>query len=491
MMSEIGSAQTLHLGRVSAFVAERYELLRELGRGGMGSVYEARHTWTGRKVALKTLLSHLAGDPNAVERFRREARAGVVGAHPNIAEVLDMGVDPLDGTLYLALELLDGEDLARRLVRETSLTPAEALPLLVPAMMALDAAHRAGVIHRDIKPANLFLARGVDGPTRLKVIDFGIANLADAAPVTRSGTPMGTPQYMAPEQVRGESNLDARADVWSMGVVCFEVLAGRRPFDGTRYHDVLAQVLTTRAPSLRSVAPHLDSDLCDVIDRALEPARSQRHPTMAAMAAALAALPAYAAEPWAVALRNTASSRPVPETRSSGELGPSTLELPEGEGSVSAGVVSEQGVSEKAVRSPETVMLATPPGVPTSLPVSMVRRDWRGSLALAVGVALVLGVSLRVMRGRPQTTVAARPPQGVVTTAPPAVLPVPQAPVPTLATAPVPAPVVVPTAPASPTAAPQARRGVSAGIRRALVRRPVREEPIREAPVNGAPVLEP
>ena len=480
------------------YVAERYELVRELGRGGMGSVFEARHTWTGRRVALKTLLPHLASDPSAVERFRREARAGVVGAHPNIAEVLDMGVDPSDGTLYLAQEFLDGEDLARRLGRDRVLAPHEALAMLVPAMMALDAAHRAGVIHRDIKPGNLFVARGPDGQTRLKVIDFGIANLADAAPVTRSGAPMGTPQYMAPEQARGEGDLDPRADVWSMGVVCFEVLSGRRPFDGQRYHDVLAQVLTARPPTLYSVAPQLDRALCAVVDGALEAERGRRHASMAAMAAAFAALPAFAAEPWAVAVREARPSlRPAPvsqETRTS----PVTLELPSQDDH--PGASSDVSIPPP----PETLMLVTPPQSPAlAVPVRSASGSRRGALVLGVGLGFVsaVGLSWAVTRDR---AASARPPTSVASTAP--------VPAPALAPAPVPVPVQAPTRPApavvgteapprppSPVQAPTlavapslVRPGLSPWARRGPARRAAPMEPTREAPVvNGAPVLEP
>ncbi len=473
-MSEIASPQAPPSGRLSTLVAERYEIVRELGRGGMGSVYEARHTWTGRKVALKTLLTHLASEPSAVERFRREARAGVVGAHPNIAEVLDMGVDPRDGTLYLALELLDGEDLARRLGRDRSLTPHEALALLVPAMIALDAAHRAGVIHRDIKPSNLFVARSADGSSRLKVIDFGIANLADAAPLTRSGAPMGTPQYMAPEQARGESDLDARADVWSMGVVCFEVLAGRRPFEGARYHDVLVQVLTARPPSLRSVSPHLDSDLCAVVDRALEPERGRRTPTMAAMAAALAALPAFAAEPWAVALRPTAAPQPDATAAVAAQEGPVTLELQPDEAVV--GSASDASL-------PPSWAPATPSVTP---PTTARRRGWRWAVVVAFGLSLAVGFSLQAARSRSDGP--ARPPRRLVASAPP-VAPrtrPPSQPLPPLPPASLPA-----SRPPVAAAPPPTRLGLPSDPRRAVVRRAVRVEREPEAPVNGAPVLDP
>jgi serine/threonine-protein kinase len=477
MMSEIASPQTPPSGRSSALVAERYQIVRELGRGGMGSVYEARHTWTGRKVALKTLLAHLASEPSAVERFRREARAGVVGAHPNIAEVLDMGVDPLDGTLYLALELLDGEDLARRLGRDRSLPPLEALALLVPAMMALDAAHRAGVIHRDIKPSNLFVARSADGSVRLKVIDFGIANLADAAPLTRSGAPMGTPQYMAPEQARGESDLDARADVWSMGVVCFEVLAGRRPFEGARYHDVLVQVLTGRPPSLRSVAPHLDSDLCAIVDRALEPERGRRHASMAAMAAALAALPAFEAEPWAVALRSAAAPQAPHDAAVATREGPVTLELQPDEAAV--GAASDASV-------PPSWAPATPPATPSEAPPATVRRrGWRWAVVVALGLSLAVGLSLGATRRPPQRLVGSAP--LVAPRAGPVPQPLPPSPPPPTLSA------VSPVAsPPPPAAAPSPTRpALSSDLRRAVVRRAARVEREPEAPVNGAPVLEP
>ncbi|MBL8604211.1 MAG: serine/threonine protein kinase [Myxococcales bacterium] len=474
----------------------------------MGAVFEARHTWTGRRVALKTLLTGLANDPQAVERFRREARAGVQGAHPHIAEVLDMGVDPIDGAIYLALEFLDGEDLARRLARDKTLAPDEALSLLVPAMMALEAAHRAGVVHRDIKPGNLFIAKMLDGETRLKVIDFGIANLADSAPVTRSGAPIGTPQYMAPEQARGEPDLDARVDVWSMGVVCFEVLSGQRPFDGARYHEVLAKVIAAKPPSLLSVAPSLDPALCAVIDAALEPERSKRIASMAEFARRLARLQSAQGQRWAD-LPQGESVPPGPTPYDAPELGPSTLQLPPEAPPLTPAPAAR--VSSAAV--PETLVLVDTPirppldaGPATDAPlVAPPKRrgdvGWRGwftaSLALLLVVSLVaLGRRRDAMRS--PALVQPAPSQGGLPMPPlhipsPAPSPLPRAVAPSPhAVAPLAAAPRVSPEPPRPTTPRIPPRGV-ASRRVTPVNAPAPTAPAASPSpaINGAPVLEP
>ena len=247
----------------------------------MATVFAAVNTWTGRPVAIKMLRAEQAQSRVIVERFWREARATAKLRHPNLIDVLDVGVDAKTRQPFIVQEFLNGETLEHHTfaTSEHHLTPARTLKLLLPVMEALDACHRIGVIHRDVKPSNIFLARAEDGTITPKLLDFGIARLlvSDGRSYTQTGDAIGTPMYMSPEQARGELDIDVRVDVWAMGVTLFETLSGRMPFEGSNAHVVLAQVLASPAPPIRDVAPDIPSDLALVVDRAL--AHDRRHRT--------------------------------------------------------------------------------------------------------------------------------------------------------------------------------------------------------------------
>src|SRR3954452_7687963 len=206
-------------------VAPRYRISGLIGTGGMGVVYRAQDTLLGRPVALKFLHPMLTPNPQAKARFLAEARAVSALDHPNICTLYEVG-ETAEGQLFLAMAYYEGETLKQRLERGP-LPPAEALDVALQAARGLAKAHHHGIVHRDIKPANLMLT--ADGI--VKILDFGIARLAGAAAVTRTRLPLGTPAYMSPEQMRGQE-VDARTDLWSLGVVLSEMLAGRRPFPG-------------------------------------------------------------------------------------------------------------------------------------------------------------------------------------------------------------------------------------------------------------------
>ncbi|MFO0558762.1 MAG: serine/threonine-protein kinase [Polyangiales bacterium] len=227
---------------------------------GMGAVYEALNRWTGRNVALKLMLPSHAQHPEQVERFLREARAASKIQHASIVQVLDVGRET-DGSFFLIQELLDGRSLKSLLDECSQLSPKDARSLLLPVLEGLAEAHANGVVHRDLKPDNLFVTERAGAAPQVKVIDFGIAKLTehDGEPlsVTRTGTAIGTPLYMSPEQARGERSVGPQTDVWSMGVVLFECLTGRCPFLGESYNEVLAKILTLRAPRMDHLAPGL------------------------------------------------------------------------------------------------------------------------------------------------------------------------------------------------------------------------------------------
>jgi serine/threonine-protein kinase len=289
-MIEAASAEpeTLPPGTV---IGAKYEIVRLLGAGGMGAVYEARNSWTDRRVALKLLHPQYAKNAEVVGRFLREAKAATRIGHPNIVDVLDMGQDAEGGALFIVQEFLLGEDLGRRMGEAPPLTIREALRLVVPVMSALVAAHRQGVVHRDIKPENVFLTRGPRGGVVPKLIDFGISKVLDETGVdrskTRTGVAIGTPQYMSPEQARGRADVDGRTDVWSVGVLLYELVAGRLPFDAPNYNLLIVAILTTPAPPIASVARDVPPALAAVIHRALEPDVADRFRTMAEFLGAL------------------------------------------------------------------------------------------------------------------------------------------------------------------------------------------------------------
>jgi serine/threonine kinase PknH len=242
-----------------------YRIERELGRGGMGVVYRAIHVGLDAPRAVKFISDELARDPAFRRRFQREARLACRIRHPHVATVLDFG--ELDGTPFLVMDLVDGEDLATILAREGALGPERALALVEQVAGALDAAHAEGLVHRDVKPANILVAAG----DRAFLTDFGVSReIASATELTQADQALGTPQYMAPEQFEG-ANVDGRADVYALGCVLHQLLTGRSPGRGQVYADL---------PAVG--APALDA----VIRRARARRPEDRHPTAAAFAAA-------------------------------------------------------------------------------------------------------------------------------------------------------------------------------------------------------------
>jgi len=268
----------------------RYEIRSQLGAGGMGEVYLASDSLLGREVALKILPPQLASEPQSLARFVREARAASSLNHPNVITVFDVGKQ--SGTHFIVTEVVDGLTL-RDWVRGERPPLAELVDAVRQAALALAAAHRAGIVHRDVKPENL-MRRG-DG--LVKVLDFGIAKALAPPPdpevatderlaVTQSGMVLGTVRYMSPEQAGGEA-VDARTDVWSLGVVLYELASGRPPFDQASMTDTLVAIMTRDPVPLRSLMPHAPEALCHVVERALRKQRGERFPTAAEMAEAL------------------------------------------------------------------------------------------------------------------------------------------------------------------------------------------------------------
>jgi serine/threonine-protein kinase len=268
-------------------LGDTYQVLRVIGEGGMGRVYEARHMrLTSKRVAVKVLHGDLTREPQVLGRFLREAEATGALEHPNIVGALDVNELP-DGRPYIVAELLQGDQLGAYFERRGKLSVEEAVAICRPICRALIAAHEKGIVHRDIKPENVFLV-GEGSARTSKVLDFGISQVGTAhGKLTKTGTVMGTPTYMPPEQARGK-RVDHRADVYSVGAILYEAVTGKRPFDGEEPMATLAAVLTEDPPRPRSLVPSIPSELELVIQKAMAKLQRDRYATMHELDEALA-----------------------------------------------------------------------------------------------------------------------------------------------------------------------------------------------------------
>jgi serine/threonine-protein kinase len=271
-------------------VAGKYEVERVLGHGGMGVVVAARHVQLGQRVAIKFLRGYAATDPNAGERFLREARASVALTSEHATKVLDVGTDE-SGEPYMVMEYLAGSDLTELLHQRGSLGIQETIDIVLQASEAIAEAHSRGIVHRDLKPPNLFLTTGNDGRRLVKVLDFGISKSLGSQTsqnLTASGSLMGSPAYMSPEQVRAPKTVDARTDVWALGIILYELLTGKGPFIADTLGETLARIVTENPPSILDLRPEVPAGLAQVIARCLEREPSRRVQSVADLASMLA-----------------------------------------------------------------------------------------------------------------------------------------------------------------------------------------------------------
>ncbi len=229
-------------------IAGRYRLANQLGQGGMGSVWRAEHLTLRSPIAVKLIDPEIAGRQEMLERFQREAQAAAALRSPHVVQILDYGVDA--GVPYIAMELLDGESLNDRLLRVGRLSHVETTRFVTHVARALARAHEAGIVHRDLKPDNVFLVRN-DDQEIAKVLDFGVAkhgSLGSGKGPTRTGNILGTPGYMSPEQAQGTKAVDGRSDLWALGVIAYECVVGRVPFESEALGDLLLKILRPAHP---------------------------------------------------------------------------------------------------------------------------------------------------------------------------------------------------------------------------------------------------
>lgn len=445
--------------RPGAIFADKYRVEREIGRGGMGVVVAALHLELHTKVALKVMLPELARDERLVERFLREARATARLASEHVARVVDVGRHPI-GSPYLVMELLEGEDLSA-FVRRGGLSVGMATGLLLQACEGLSHAHAAGLVHRDLKPENLFVTRLRDGAHCVKVLDFGIAKDATAASqVTQTTDTFGSPHYMSPEQMKASRNVDARADIWALGVVAFELYSGELPFQANTVLELASTILTEPPRSLSSLRPDLPAPIVAIVMQCLDRRVDARPQTVMDVAAALSPYASGASDasgPHAVRQPSRAESRtesrgpephaptlaltPVPgppeaaqETRlkvfaigalvASGLVLAAVLLVRSRAGSTGAGAVPER-TSIPLLTSATPASASTPiavPSVPTASaqtdPAHTSASDTRPTDSTAPHLVPLASASVKPTTGRPQAS-GNKPSPSSPTAAPP------------------------------------------------------------------------
>ena len=470
MSTETNDALRGSAGPVAGTRLGKYEIVRLVGAGGMGAVYEAVHTQLGKRVAIKVLAPAVAANPEARARFLREAQLTSKVRHAHAVDVTDMGTEG-DQT-FLVMELLDGEDLAARLERDRRFAMPELVDVMLPVCSAVAAAHAAGVIHRDLKPQNIFLARSANG-TLPKVLDFGISKAQDTATadaLTGSGAVIGTPYYLAPEQVIDSRRASPASDQYAIGVVLYECLTGVRPFQADSLYAVFHAIVAGAPARPREHLPEIDAQFEAVVLRAMQGSADGRFPSVIALGRALWP---FASERGRMLWREAfGASQPGPQA------GPPSSSR---ETAVDDVVRTPRWPGRDAAAAMAPAAAPTPQGLFASQATTVPRRRAPFWVGVAVAMLVLGGGALWFATNRLRSGETARPPAVEPAPARPISTPSP----PAAALPPAPPPVVVSPAPA-PIAAPPATSPATAESARAHP--PKRSGPHRKDTASpGAP----
>ncbi|WP_437689573.1 serine/threonine-protein kinase [Sorangium sp. So ce176] len=384
-----------------ALVASRYRVDRQLAEGGMGVIWAATHLASGERVALKLLRPGATEDASTRRRLLREARAAAAVDHPNVPCIHDV-LELDNGTPFLVMDLLEGESLRDRLLREAQIPLPELARILLPVISAVGTAHALGIVHRDLKPDNIFLltpeaaAPLHDEAARVRVLDFGIAKLTAAHGETawtsgRTGTGemLGTPYYMSPEQILGEHDVDHRADIWSLGVILYECLTSVRPNEAESMGKVLKRILTGAMRPIGEIAPALPADVAAMVDRMLSPDRAQRPADLREVGALLGRYADVALRPFGppAAPRERESDAPSFEARAGDAL--------------SAGAADLDGEASVATLRAGSLLPAPPSSIPLPAPRAPApgaRGAKSAGVKLAAALVVAAGAGLSLLR---------------------------------------------------------------------------------------------
>ena len=442
---------------VGTILGGKFRVIRQIGYGGMGAVYEVEHTLTRHRRALKLLHSEMADIPAIVTRFLREASAAGHIGNPHVVETFDAG--QLDsGEPYIVMELLEGKTLAELLEQSKVLGLLETCEILLQACDGVSAAHSTGIVHRDLKPENLFLLKG--SRPFVKILDFGISKfdpaLTGAQGITLDGSTLGTPFYMPPEQVRGDKSIDAQADIYSLGVILYECLAGARPFEADTLPHLAVLIAEGKYIPPRVKRPELPADLDAVVARAMASDRNQRYRSVDELRAALASLRLSGIGPQTMSFGETlmaGSPGSNPPLGVQPSIPPPTWSVPP-----QAGIPPSLSPGEASVKAPAQTAA---PFSRTTAGDNRGSRSLFGVLALLAVVLLLVGLGVVLLRKNEAPAAVNSAPESSKPTAaapPPTTAPPPQiAPSATANPEPLPS-AVAPPEPTTPAAAESVRR---------------------------------
>lgn len=434
-----------------SLIGGRYRLVRCIGAGGMGEVWEAVHEVTSKRVAIKVLNATYAGQAEVRARFLQEARAACCVRHPNVVQIHDV-IETAGGAPAMVMDLLNGESLGGLVERVRAIPLPELAAVLAPAIDAVAAAHAMGIVHRDLKPDNLFLEKGLDGHVTVRVLDFGIAKVitdptqrssSDCA-LTKTGALLGTPYYMSPEQAFGEKDLDHRSDIYSLGLIIHECLTGRRPTEADNFGQIMKLITTGGIPPLANVVRDVPADVSEIVVRMLSVSRDAR-PTLAEVHAVLSryarCAPAISFAPPrmvestapAVAAIDTSSQPNLESTGSSFEVSmPAGVPRPFGRivalASIAACTVAIMGGALFHVTSGRDTRSAAAAGIvasqplaqaePTPAPVAIAPPAPEPSAPVVVTPPPVVAAPARAVTAAPAKSAPARAPKVEVAAAP-------------------------------------------------------------------------